>query len=265
MSRQAVILTDSRTSKMGMAMREPVDQALTKLGWKVHDRHLDVDKDGLEVMSKFDETFSLLQPEDLLIVFDFACIRMKSMEEEPMYNNWSFQTVHVLFQRPWDYEEFMIWRTNFNTRFYCMLPEDQELIRIGYPRLQNVYTFPPELWMESPKNWMHGFGRQPTDLQSWDAHLGSLSPAMQTIARMWRQKMQIDPSQPDVNHLLSCFQELQFDCSVQELLDLLFLLKDVAYIEEAAPKQILSEVMQPQVLEEITRQWVDYHYPVSLL
>lgn len=265
MSRQAVLLTDSRTSRLGMAMRQPVEQAFVKLGWKVYDSHLDVDQDGLAVMAKFDETFALLQPDDLLVVFDFACIRMKSMEEEPMYNNWSFQTIHVLFQRPWDYEEFMIWRTNFNTRFYCMLLEDQELIRIGYPRLVNVYALPAELWSTSPKKWMHGFGKRQEEIESFDERLDKLSPAMQTVARMWQQKMQTEPAQPDVNHLLSCFQELKFDCSVQELLDLLFLLKEVAYIEEAAPKQNLSEVVQPKCLDGIVSEWVDYHYPVSLL
>lgn len=159
----------------------------------------------------------------------------------------------------------MIWRTNFNTRFYCMLPEDQELIRIGYPRLLNVYALPAELWSASPKKWMHKFGKHPQELESLDERLGHLSPAMQTIARMWQQRIQTDPTQPDVNHLLSCFQELKFDCSVQELFDLLFLLKDVAYIEEAAPRQSLSEVMQPKCLDEIVSEWVDYHYPVSLL
>ena len=182
-----------------------------------------------------------------------------------MYNNWSFQTIHVLFQRPWDYEEFMIWRTNFNTRFYCMLPEDQELIRIGYPRLLNVFVLPTELWSASPKKWMHGFGKRQEEIEAFDERLDKLSSAMQTVARMWHQKMQTDPAQPDVNHLLSCFRELQFDCSVQELLDLLFLLKDVAYIEEAAPKQKLSEVMQPKCLDEIVSEWVDYRYTVSLL
>ena len=114
-----VLLTDETTSSVGRLFFEKLAGIFRRQGKQVTTLPVRTDQNLAEAVYRFDE-ISRIKP-DLLFVADFACIRMQSAEEEPMYNNLGIPTIHILFRISVLSEQTQTRRAAWAARRVCVL------------------------------------------------------------------------------------------------------------------------------------------------
>lgn len=262
--KKIALLSDENTTQTGKEFLEYAKGFLEKRDMTVWSLALRLDLDIADAVYQFDRISLEIKP-DLLIVADFACIRMQSPEEEPFYNNMTIPVIHLLFRRPWEYDVFMIWRCNFTTRCYCLVPEDVWHIRTFYRRVPKVKRFLAGLWTAEEKMVCYEGQYLPEELYpAYD----SLPDYMKTIAKRWMAIMERNELLTDEEGLKQCLQEIGFVCSEEEYLDILYMMRGVfpLYYKEHHQKtsdgvfQIEESVMQQQLDE-----FIDLDFEISLL
>lgn len=259
-----VLLSDEQTSKTGRNFLKDMQKLMEDMHLQVWHLALNLEEQIADAVYQFDRIALEIQP-DLLIVADYACIKMQSPEEEPFYNNMTIPVIHLLFRRPWEYDVFMIWRSNFINRHYTIIPEDAEYIREFYPRVPNVKTFLPNLWNQAER--MVCYSGQYTKLQIKQCYQ-NLPAYMKTIAERWRMIMERESYQTDTEAVKQCLKEIGFVYSAAEYQDILYMLQSafvLHYYErygeaEAGKIQIHKEIMQEQIEE-----FLNLDFRISLL
>lgn len=258
-----VLLCDENTSQAGLAFMEAAEKILEKKGLIVHSLMIRPTEDIMDAVYQFDRIDLEIAP-DLLIVADFACIKMQSPEEEPFYNNMTIPVVHVLFRRPWEYEVFMIWRCNFINRCYCLVPEDVEHIRTYYRRVPNVKKLRDGLWRAEPKAVCYA----EYEKEQLEQNYHVLPDYMKTIAKRWRVIMEQNENLSDEEGVRQCLQEIGFTCNESEYLDILYMMRSIfpLYYKECHQNEgeALS-VIQEENLKLQMDEFLQVDFEVSLL
>ena len=259
-----VLLSDENTSKVGLNFIERTEKLLEERGFAVYSLRIRPMQDIADAIYQFDRIDLEIKP-DLLIVADFACIKMQCPEEEPFYNNMAIPVVHVLFRRPWEYEVFMIWRCNFINRCYCLVPEDVEHILTYYRRVPNVKKLQEGLWDAEPRAVCYGEHTR----QELEEKYELLPDYMKTIAKRWMAIMRRKEGMSEEVGVKQCLQEIGFACNEAEYLDILYMMQSVfpLYYKECHRNEeggalftIQEEIMHRQ-LEEI----LQIEFEVTLL
>lgn len=262
---KVVLLSDDDTSSMAILFLDALEKALTGKGIAVWHQRVLMKQNLSEAVEQFDKIPFIIKP-DLLIVADFACIKMQSEQEEPFYNNFEMPVIHLLFRRPWEYGTFMIWRSNFTTRYYCMMQGDVEFVREYYPRLLNVAALDAGIWncdekIVSSRN----VGSKEEVLKQCE----NLPEYLKTIGSLWQKEKQLHPAISDERVLKSCLAQIAFECTQGEFLDILYLMAPVFagyYLQRDEVPQ--EEVKVQEGSTAFAQQMDDFlklDFPVSLL
>lgn len=258
-----VLLSDEDTSKTGLAFMASAKKLLEEKGLEVHSLMVRPMENIADAIYQFDRIDLEIKP-DLLIVADFACVKMQSPEEEPIYNNMTIPVVHVLFRRPWEYDVFMIWRCNFINRCYLLVPEDVAHVRTYYPRVPNVKKLREELWRAEPKAVCYGEYEKERLEQSYN----DLPDYMKTIAKRWASIMERKNGLTEEEGIKYCFKEMGFTCSDREYLDILYMMQCVfpLYYKERHREEHDGAVgIREEVLRQQLEEFLDIDFEVSLL
>ena len=260
-----VLLSDDDTSSVGLLFFDALETFLTGQGIAVWHQRILTGQNMLEAVEQFDKIPLEIEP-DLLIVADFACIKMQSEIEEPFYNNFEMPVVHLLFRRPWEYETFMIWRSNFTTRYYCILEEDAEFIREYYPRLLNIAALDANIWNCDAKTVLSMNGVTRKEIQT---QCENLPEYLKTIGVLWQKEKQLQVKVSDAGALHKCLAKIGFACTQKEFLDILYSMKAVFVwynLQQNGMQQEKVDVLKDshdfasQILE-----FLNLEFPVSLL
>lgn len=256
-----VLLCDENTSQAGLSFFASAKEILEKKGLIVHSLLLKPTEDIMDAVYQFNRIDLEISP-DLLIVADFACIKMQCPEEEPFYNNMTIPVVHVLFRRPWEYEVFMIWRCNFINRCYCLVPEDVEHIRTYYRRVPNVEKLQEGLWCAEPKAVCYAEYKKEQLKQKYD----TLPDYMKIIAKRWRGIMERAENLTEEEGVRQCLKEIGFTCNEAEYLDILYMMRNIfpLYYKEQHPEETLLAI-QEESLKKQLEEFLRVDFEVSLL
>lgn len=261
---KVALLSDNNTSKVGITFFDRLEMCMRKN--QIESYHIKVrpDVDIAEAVRQFDRISLEIKPE-FLIVADFACVRMQSAEEEPMYNNMGLMLVHLLFRRPWEYEIFLNGRCNFTTRYYCVLYEDMEFIKTYYPRLVNPRCFMKNLWEKEERavcfaEWEnYEYLKQQYQL---------LPDYMKTIAKYWKGIMDKQPLFTEHEGMQQCLKVIGFTCSEKEYLDILYLMRmvfPIYYMEKKGINYFEQPVLNETMLIEQMQEFLERDFKITLL
>ncbi len=258
-----VLLTDDSTSVIGRRFMDVLASVLQKMGKQVKSLYAGMDQGVEKAINTFDQ---IAKPRpDLLIVADFACICMQSSEEEPMYNNLGIPTIHLLFERPWEYRIFMNYRCDFTTRVYCLLKEDVSYIKTFYPSLLNVYALESDIFDMDAHAVCYAKKGTITQLKEKNK---AMPEYMKTLENLYEKMKDKEPELSDVDAMRKCLNTIQFTCSISEYMDILYMMRDafaLYYLKKT--KQISFE--EPQINEASLCQqceiFLDMDFPVTLL
>lgn len=259
-----VLLSDEKTSRTGRNFFASIQKLMEERHLQVWNLALNLEADIANAVYQFDRIALEIQP-DLLIVADFACIKMQSPEEEPFYNNMTIPVIHLLFRRPWEYEVFMIWRCNFIDRYYTLIQEDVNHIRKFYPRIPDVKPFQKGLWNQEEK--LVCYSGQYTMQQAESIYQG-LPGYMKTIAERWCAIVEREPYMADTDSLQQCLREIGFDCSASEYLDILYMMQgafSLYYYNKHGEVNMEKIQMQADILQQQIDEFLNLDYKVSLL
>jgi len=258
-----VLLSDDDTSVLGRVFFEKMSEILARNGLEVYKIHISVNENILDAISQFDRISLEIKP-DLMFVADFACIRMQSTEEVPMYNLFSFPIVHLLFRRPWEYEIFMNYRCSFITRFYCVLQEDAAYIKKYHDKLLNVDSLDNKLWGTNQKGVCY-YGRERSVLKA----IYEQAPAyVKTLGMQWKNVMKQNPGISDVEGLRICLHKIGFAYQEAELPGILYMLRDVfplEYLESQKIETCCLPEIDSKAMEQQVNIFLDMNFKVSLL
>lgn len=261
--RKIILLTDETTSSVGRLFFEKLAGIFRRQGKQVTTLPVRTDQNLAEAVYRFDE-ISRIKP-DLLFVADFACIRMQSAEEEPMYNNLGIPTIHILFRRPWEYEVFMIWRCDFTTRIYCLLEEDVPYIRTFYPRLLNVSALDQGLWdMDAKAVCYAKEGAWEELLQAYEG----LPAYMKTIAGIYEKIKNRETQIGDAQAMQMCLAEISFTCTAAEYMDILYMMRHVFALffqKQTGIREYRMPQMDWEALKQQGEEFLLLDFPVTLL
>lgn len=258
-----VLLCDENTSQAGLAFMASSKEILEKKGLIVHSLIVKPTEDIMDAVYQFNRIDLEISP-DLLIVADFACIKMQCPEEEPFYNNMAIPVVHVLFRRPWEYEVFMVWRCNFINRCYCLVPEDVEHIRTYYRRVPNVKRLQEGVWSAEPRAVCYAEHEK----EQLERNYNALPDYMKTIAGRWKAIMEREKNLSEEEGVRQCLQEIGFDCNASEYLDILYMMKDIFPLHYRECRQKETEglpVIQQENLEQQLEEFLQTDFEISLL
>lgn len=258
-----VLLSDENTTVVGKDFLEHIQAQLEMNGLQVWRIDVNLKNNLADAIYQFDRISLEIKPE-LLVVADFACIKMQSPEEEPFYNNMSIPVIHLLFRRPWEYEVFMIWRSNFIDRYYCLVPEDVSYVRVFYQRLPNVKHFWDGLWNAEEKQVCYqGQYRKEELVQAYQ----ELPDYIKTIAKRWAAMMRQNNGLSDAEGLRQCLKEIGFDCSEAEYQDIVYMLRYVfaLYNYECHQKGIGDIHIREDVMRQQMEEFLDLDFEISLL
>ena len=262
---KVVLLSDDDTSSVGILFLSALERALTNKRIAVWHQRVLMKQNLPEAVERFDKIPLEIKP-DLLIVADFACIKMQSEQEEPFYNNFEMPVIHLLFRRPWEYGTFMIWRSNFTTRYYCVQKEDTQFIRRYYPRLLNVAALDAGVWNCDGEIVS---GRNVGTKEEVSIQCGNLPEYLITIGGLWQKEKQRYPDVSDDRTLENCLAKIGFECTQEEFLDILYLMVSVFasyHLQQDGMPQAKVEVLEGSMA--FTQQIDDFlnlDFPVSLL
>lgn len=259
-----VLLSDEKTSLTGRSFFASMQKQLEERHLKVWNLALSLESDIANAVYQFDRIALEIQP-DLLIVADFACIKMQSPEEEPFYNNMTIPVIHLLFRRPWEYDVFMVWRSNFIDRYYLLVSEDVKHIREYYKRVPNITHFEDGLWNQEEK--LVCYSGQYT-MQQAESIYQNLPGYMKTIAERWCAIMEREPYMADTDGLKQCLREIGFDCSDSEYLDILYMMQGAfsLYYYKKNREMAVEEIqIQTDILQKQIDEFLNLDFKVSLL
>lgn len=257
-----VLLTDEKTSALGRQFMLELEQVLNEMKLKTVPLDIHIARDLWKGAAEFDRISQEIRP-DMLIVADFACITSKSTEEEPYYVNMSIPVIHLLFKRPWEYNEFWIWRWNFTTRCYCMLGEDREYIGAYYKRILNRNVLPETLWNLPAKTCCYlevfGSGQLKERLAEKPEYLNVIAERWQTLVKQSRQG--------DAQTLRQCLREIGFSCTDEEYLDVMYLMQDhfAAYYKNRDNLECEAVTIDRITLTQLAEEFLEMDFPVTLL
>lgn len=258
-----VLLSDENTSKAGLCFFTSAKTLLEEKGMAVYSLMVRPMEDIADAIYQFDRIDLEIKP-DLLIVADFACIKMQSPEEEPLYNSMTIPVVYVLFRRPWEYDVFMIWRCNFINRCYLLIPEDVEHVRTYYSRVPNVKKLREELWMAEPKAVCY----EEYEKERLEQNYNALPDFMKTVAKRWDSIMEEKKELTEEEGLKYCLKEIEFTCSDREYLDILYMMQCVFplyYKERHQKEHDGARKIREEVLWQQLEEFLDITFEISLL
>ena len=258
-----VLLTDDKTSVTGRYFMDTLASVFEAMGKQAARLDAGMDKGVAEAVQQFDE-ISRIRP-DLLIVADFACIRMQSAEEEPMYNNNGIPTIHLLFCRPWEYEIFMTFRCDFPTRVYCLLAEDIPYIKSFYPYLLNVYAMAERILDRSAGEVCYAAKGSAGELQN---QYDKMPEYMKTLGHFYEQIKEKTPQMPDSLAVQECLKAIQFTCNVSEYMDILYMMQNVFalwYLRCLSKTAYEMPQIRTEALHRQAETFLDMDYPITLL
>lgn len=258
-----VLLTDETTSSVGRLFFKSLAIHLEEKGKNITILNIDLNQNVGKAIYQFDE-IKRIQP-DLLCVADFACIRMQSAEEQPMYVDMGIPTIHFLFKRPWEYEVFMIWRCDFTTRFYCLLEEDVPYIRTFYPRLLNISALDPALWNMDAKAVCYAMeGSWEELMQAYE----ELPAYMKTIAGIYEKIKNREMQTGDAQAMQMCLSEISFTCTAAEYMDILYMMRHVFalfYQKQTGIREYRMPQIDGEALKRQGEDFLSLDFPVTLL
>lgn len=260
---KVVILQDENITSVGRMLSVLVKKKLDAEKKETNIITVNVTENIADAVYQFDYIQLEIKP-DLLIVSDFACIKMQSPEEEPLYNNMTIPVVHILFRRPWEYDVFMVWRTNFTDRFYVLIPEDVAYIKKYYRRLLNVKRLKECLFEQDVREvWAAQYKKEECE------GLYSLMPDyMRTLAKNWQIIKMQNQELSDEQVMEKCLSEIGFSCSDEEYLNILYLMRSaiLLYYKDEY-KDITDDKIRinESVLNDIVEDFLRTDFPVSLL
>lgn len=258
-----VILSDEYTTKIGKQFAKQLQCQFMQRKMEVSYLAVNTTDKLADAIYQFDRIGLELKP-DLLIVLDLACVKMQSPEEEPLYNNMTIPLVHVLFRRPWEYEVFMTWRTNFIDRFYVLMPQDIAHVKRYYPRILNVRSLSKEIFSEDVRTvWAMEY-----EEDAIRKELSALPDYMNVIADKWKaiKNENLQLSEEEALHM--CLQGIGFTCNDLEYLNILYLMKSVFILYNIEICKSMEEkniTMQESGIEEQVNDFLKTEFPVSLL
>lgn len=273
---RVVLLSDDATSRLGLLILEQIKELLYAKGIEVWHQRILLAENVAEAIYQFDRISLELKP-DLLIVADFACIKMQSEQEEPFYNNFAIPVVHLLFRRPWEYEAFMVWRCNFTTRLYCLQERDVFFIRTYYPRVPNVLALPDDLFLRgndanalpgSSGNWKIAWLYSRQDYKEQRQVCCQMPEYMRTIHKCWEKELKDDPELYEAEAMEKCLMKLGIDSSREEFLDIMYLMRTIfpchAY-GELGVESVPTVNVRKEVLHRYVVELLNLDFPISLL
>lgn len=257
-----VLLTDEKTSALGRQFMLELELAFKERNLEIVPLDIQMSKDPWKGAAEFDRISGEIRP-DMLIVADFACITSKAVEEEPYYSNMSIPVVHILFRRPWEYQEFWIWRWNFTTRCYCMSKEDQNYIAAYYKRILNRRVLPEALWNLPAKTCCYLEAFHSGQLEE---RLAQEPDYLNVIAKRW-QTLAEQGTQGDANNLKQCLAEIGFACTEEEYLDVMYLMQDyfAAYYKSRENSINKTITIDREILTRLAEEFLNLNFPVTLL
>lgn len=260
--KKTVILSDQYTTEIGKKFAKAVQKIMEKRQIEVHIVSVNTEDNIADAVYQFDRINLELKP-DLLMVLDLACVKMQSPEEEPLYNNMTIPVVHILFRRPWEYDVFMGWRTNFIDRFYTLIPQDVDHIKKYYGKwILNVKTLRPDLFVQNIRNVWGAEWQEEKLSQEFEALPGYIK----TLANQWEHIMVKNQNLNDEAAFRMCLDKIGFECSDAEYLDVLCCVKSMfSLYNKKQNRQVENIEIRMYEMEKQVDEFLMMDFPVSLL
>lgn len=231
-----VLLTDDNTTAIGKSLFQHLEKIFSTNGYTTYSRNISKSEHGIEILNHFDEIAIDLCPE-YLIVADMACIDLQSMEEDPLYNNWTSRITHILFRHPWEYQNALNFRCNFTTEIIASTKSDIDYIRefhshnINISSLENYFDdaiYIPTLVWQSIDNCVNDIMSKPQYLKK--------------ISTDWLDRIICDNNTPPIVHLKNYLREIGFECTNKEFSEVLSMISSVVAIADFQTKDIPSDI-----------------------
>lgn len=231
-----VLLTDDNTTDIGRCFLHNLEDIFSTNGYTTYFKNISKSMYGIEILNQFDSIANDLRPE-FLIVADMACNDLQSMEEDPLYNNWTSKIIHILFRHPWEYRNGLNYRCNFTNEIVTSTKSDAEYIReyhshnINISSLEDYFSdaiYIPTLVWQNLDNCVNDIMAKPQYLQK--------------ISTDWLDRIICDSNTSPINHLKTYFSEINFEYNNKEFSEILSMIGSVIAIASFQTESIPSDI-----------------------
>lgn len=191
---------------------------------------------------------------DLVITMDLTGFERRIMEDETFYNQLYCPMINLMTKDAWYFSHYLEQRLNFSMFFYTLYQHNVDYIRETFWKFPNIDIIPPagfqssdcmEYQKRSDAVYLLGDYQNP---QCILAKISELPDVFAKIANTLIGRMKQNPRHSLYEELKQYFEEIQFPCQKEELVDILSELSLIStYLEMEQTDLILHTLLAADI------------------